>query len=83
MQIYSFLFPVIGATLSSGLVFMSQQNVLAPTFMTACLLKDFVEDNNLVANAPDLKIHTYGDSDGCKHFGHVFNPSRVKKHYSF
>ena len=57
---------------------MSQQNFLAPTFMTACLLRDFVEERQLVANPPELKIHTYGDdSEGCKHFGHVFNPSRV------
>ena len=73
---------VLGAKLGNGYVFMSQQNSLAPTFVTTCLLSKFWEEHGLDQNAVHLVVHTYGDRQripgSCNILGEPFNPPRVR-----
>ena len=73
---------VLGAKLGHGYVFMSQQNSLAPTFVTTCLLSKFWEEHGLDQNAVHLVVHTYGDRQripgSCNILGEPFNPPRVR-----
>ena len=75
---------VLGAKLGHGYVFMSQQNSLAPTFVTTCLLSKFWEEHGLDHNAVHLVVHTYGDRQripgSCNILGEPFNPPRVIWH---